>query len=65
MDKETLIKVVARIDAMIEYCDYNADNDFWLENYSNGYKDSLKELSEHLQNSIDANVAAMETSQGM
>jgi hypothetical protein len=64
MHPQTLINLIARIDAMIEYCDYNADNDFWLENYSNGYKDSLKELSEHLQNSIDANVAAMKSTTG-
>jgi hypothetical protein len=64
MDKGTLIKIVARIDAMIEYCNYNAANECWIENYGNGYKDSLKELSEYLQNSIDADVAAMESNTG-
>lgn len=65
MDTKTLIDVVARIDAMIEYCNHNATHEFWVENYGNGYKDSLKELRKHLQNSIDADVASMETSMGM
>lgn len=65
MDKETLMKVVARINAMIEYCNYNNSNECWIEDYGNGYKDSLKELSEYLQKGIDADVAAMETNTGM
>lgn len=65
MDKETLMKVVARIDAMMEYCYYTAASEDWIEDYRNGYKDSLKELREYLQKGIDADVAAMETNMGM
>jgi hypothetical protein len=50
---------------MIEYCNYTAVSEDWIEDYGNGYKDSLKELSEHLQKGIDADVAAMETNMGM
>lgn len=65
MDTKTLIDVVARIDAMMEYCYYTAASEDWIEDYRNGYKDSLKELREYLQKGIDAEVAAMETNMGM
>jgi hypothetical protein len=65
MDTKTLMKVVARINAMIEYCNHTSVSEDWIEDYGNGYKDSLKELSEHLQKAIDADVAAMETNMGM
>jgi hypothetical protein len=56
MEKETLMKVFAKINAMIEYCNYTSVSEDWIENYGTGYKDSLKELREYLQEARDADV---------
>ena len=59
MDTETLIKVVAMIDARIaRLLDIPSPNDMVRIS-------ELEALSEHIQKAIDADVAAMETSQGM
>jgi hypothetical protein len=59
MDPQTLIKVVAMIDARIARL-------LEIPSPSDMVKISeLEALSEHIQKAIDADVAAMETSQGM
>ena len=59
MDTETLIKVVAMIDARIaRLLDIPSPNDMVRIS-------ELEALSEHIQKAIDGDVAAMETSQGM
>jgi hypothetical protein len=59
MDTETLIKVVAMIDARIaRLLEIPSPSDMVRIS-------ELEALSEHIQKAIDADVAAMETSQGM
>ena len=72
MDKETLIKVVAMISARIEVLEnamdkYHINNWVKDEEYYILFNQSnvLGNLKWDLQGAIDADVAAMETSQGM
>jgi hypothetical protein len=59
MDTKTLIKVVAMIDARIaRLLEIPSPSDMVRIS-------ELETLSEHIQKAIDADVAAMETSQGM
>jgi hypothetical protein len=65
MDPETLIKVVAFIDTRITQelrthleCEYDYA-------HNQGYIEALREISNYCQSVIDADVAAMETSEGM
>ena len=65
MDKETLIKVVAMLDAtVVEKVGIIWDNE-WEDGYNQGYVDALKHLAITLESAIDADVASMETSMGM
>jgi len=74
MDKETLIKVVAMIDARLSKEDLNLewahdDNPDFHEsmpeyNFILGQRFGLNELREYLQLAIDADVAAMESNTG-
>jgi hypothetical protein len=65
MDKETLIKVVAMLDARIaEKVGVIMDNDMdderdnkWEDGYNLGYVDALKHLAITLESAIDADVA--------
>jgi hypothetical protein len=63
MDTGTLIKVVAKIDAV--HNTKATDGSIKDEQYACGYFDALDGLKNYLQEAIDADVAAMETSQGM
>jgi len=73
MDTETLIKVVAMIDARVNklYWDVlpkvssDADALPWEYDNVSGAISELMDLSERLQIAIDADVASMETSMGM
>jgi hypothetical protein len=59
MDPQTLIKVVAMIDARIaRLLEIPSPSDMVRIS-------ELEALSEHIQKAIDTDVAAMETSQGM
>jgi hypothetical protein len=74
MDKGTLIKVVAMIDARLSKEDLNLewahdDNPDFHEsmpeyNFILGQRFGLNELREYLQLAIDADVAAMESNTG-
>jgi hypothetical protein len=60
MDKETLINIVAQIDARINmYQKADANDPFYK-----GAITSLSSLSEELQMAIEADVAAMESNTG-
>jgi hypothetical protein len=73
MDTGTLIKVVAMIDARINQIYYgvmpeladNPDTLPWEYENAAGALSELMDLSERLQNAIDADVSAMETGMGM
>jgi hypothetical protein len=58
MDKETLIKVVAMLDARIERLRFTASSNDIIR------ISELDALSYHLQKAIDADVAAMESTTG-
>ena len=63
MDKETLIKVVAMLDAKITE-ELRTDLEEYDAVYNEGYIDALREISYHFQSVIDADVAAMESKTG-
>lgn len=65
MDTETLIKVVAYIDArIVEEVGVHLDSEYDYA-HNQGYVEALREMSNHFQRAIDTDVAAMETSMGM
>lgn len=73
MNTETLMNVVAMIDARLAQEDLNwvnAENDPEFSysmpeyNYMLGQRHGLEELKEYLQISIEADIAAMENSTG-
>jgi hypothetical protein len=69
MDKGTLIKVVAMLDARIKDTQKVLEDTLDVMDHSDycymkGYEFALLEVSNHLQKAIDADVAAMESSTG-
>ena len=73
MDKETLIKVVAMLDARVAKMYYedmtqiqnDSDSLPWEYDKLAGGVSALMDFSEELQLAIDADIASMETSMGM
>jgi hypothetical protein len=64
MDTGTLIKVVAMLDARI--AELQAAAEISSSNaFDMGRESAFEEIAYELQKAIDADVAAMETSQGM
>lgn len=64
MNTDTLIKVVAMIDAMIvKEVGIILDDDYSC-GHNQGYVDALRDISARLQDAIDADVAAMESTTG-
>ena len=64
MDTETLIKVVAMLNARIIEKAHIICDDVWEDGYNYGYIDALVHLANTLESAIDADVAAMENATG-
>ena len=64
MDTETLIKIVAMLNASIVEKVGIIWDDVWEDAYNDGYIGALTHLANTLESVIDANVTAMESNTG-
>jgi hypothetical protein len=64
MDTETLIKIVAMLNASIVEKVGIIWEDVWEDGYNDGYIDALTDLADTLESVIDANVATMKSNTG-
>lgn len=64
MDTETLIKIVAMLNASIVEKVGIIWDDVWEDGYNDGYIAALTHLANTLESVIDADVAAMESNTG-
>ncbi len=64
MDTATVLKIIQAIDNRLTHEDLATDYQ-GPKDYVHGKRAGLTEVRDYLQLSIDADVAAMETSQGM